>query len=154
MKINWKDLALVYILWIVMAMLGALVLLFFQATPVFGLILRILLLIIPIGFYFYRNQCELNDAVVLSAVFGFTVIPVFFFIVIIPLAITESFIFTSPNFIALIPGINFSALLLELLVNGFLSSVLSILSFFGVKYLKSTHSNKKVQKIDRKDKRD
>ena len=146
MKINWKDFGLMYLIGIVSLLVAAALMIFFGIyNPSLGLLVVPVVFLLPGLFFFYRNVYEIKDALIISALFGFTFIPVYFIALVVPLAILETLVFQPPNSTFLIPGVNWTMLLVELIVVGIILTISATLSYFISKYLLSKPPKEKPQ---------
>ncbi len=131
MKINRKDVLLMYLLGAIVYFLIAVISNVFDDYNVcLGFVLACILAMVPAGFYFYRNPCDAKQGIMISAGFGFTITPV-----ILPLSLLISFL--RGNLAPAFDNINILVLsfLFGFFIMGIYFSVLSMTSYLLVKYL-------------------
>jgi hypothetical protein len=139
-----------YIFGIVSLLLAGIIVGFFDDNNVIlGLMIVPIALMIPGLIFFNRNILEIKDGLLLSALFGFTLTPVYFIVLVVPLSILEAFLFKPANSALLLPGVNWMALVVELVVMGILFTIPTMLSFLICKYV-----IRNTSKSPRKAKRD
>jgi len=130
MKINWKQLMIAYVIGILTMFIIGLTTAFLN-NPISLLVISILCLSIPGFFYFNKNKCEFNDAIKISAIFGFTLMLIYFLILIIPLSIVYGLTIGSfPDFITISKEVNWGAMVFELIAYGIGFTIITVIAYW------------------------
>jgi hypothetical protein len=150
MKMNVKDLLLMYLVAIGAYILAALSAMILASIQILASAAFLLILLLPGVFYFYRNKCDIKTATLVSGIFGFT-FPILFLLIggLLSLFIQSFLLSTQVNpaggamLLIDIPG-----LVVMFSVIGLFLSIWTLMSYLAVKHLISTYNpRKEVKKL-------
>ena len=133
MKINWKDFVLMYPIGIIMSIIGG-ALMLGTGNQSLALLTVGVLMVIPGLFYFYRNSHLWKEAAGISALFGFTFIPAYFVLIIIPLGLISNFLVSEIDWTAF-GLIDWGMVVFELVKEGIMFSVTTMIGYLLVKHV-------------------
>jgi hypothetical protein len=132
--IDFKSLAIAYAIGIIVFLIGGTAFVLSGSPAVYLGVL--VLMMLPMGFYFHRNETAAREAFILCMAFGMTFLPAYFVALGLPLLVIQSIFVGPPDLGSSLGYIDFGQAAQELIVSGLVLSVPSYLSYFVVRYIR------------------
>jgi hypothetical protein len=105
--------------------------------PFYSLLCILILLLTPGVYYFYRNEYQLEDAVKISVLIGFAMIPTYFIFFLYPLSLLFGVVLANiPDYWTIFTQLDLLKIFIDMLVFGVMISIPTQLSFFLVDFFK------------------
>jgi len=130
MKINWKDFALMYAIGVIAIVVAAATTIIVKYTPLLGLVLLICCSA-PAIFFFSRNPCKTKEAILISLLFGYMIVPAYIFTLFFGLSIFSS---TKPDISGILNRFTFIELILGTIILGICFATVIFLAHITYKY--------------------
>ena len=127
---------------VIMLLVGGSIIIIMELDLYIGQLILLLLLTVPGIFYFLNNSVEIKEALIISALFGFSLMPAIFFVIIIPLSFfTGFFLGEIPDYGAIFSMVDFTQLLMDLAFMGFMIFIPVFLSYFIAAFFRNRRAN-------------